>query len=220
MKYNHIKNIPLVLLASFLSCQSSSNRREVNSQYDTNKTTIDSVSSNSNHSYNATDSIEAAPETINEEVAANVRKFLLKKLKADLAILQPSDRKFSFYAIDLNDDKKDEYFVSLPSRYFCGSGGCSFYLLNTDFSEHTYFTVTNTPIFRSSSITDGWHDLILQGERAADGSVLNFIHLKFAKSKGRYPSNPSIIQPMSIAPSGHDFIMWDSNFSRAKIFEF
>lgn len=161
-----------------------------------------------------------AQETTNEETANKIKAFLVEKLKADLSGMTEQDRTFSFYEIDLNDDSKNEYFISLLGRYFCGSGGCSFYLLNNDMSVNTYFSVTDTPIFRSSQVTNGWHDLILFGDRDENGGVKNYIHLKFDKSKGKYPSNPSVIKKIEMAPSGEDFIMWDENFSPAKTFTF
>ncbi|NIF06316.1 hypothetical protein F3J23_12790 [Chryseobacterium sp. Tr-659] len=170
---------------------------------------------------NAPDSVNLAaeepafqPETADETTAEKLKLYLRDYLKADLPSLEASDRKFSFYAIDLNNDKKDEYFISLSGRGFCGSGGCTFLLLDNNLKLINRFTVMRGPVFRSSSVTDGWNDLILKG------SNNKYIHLKWDAKAGKYPSNPSVVKETDIAPAGHDFIMWDDDFSRAKPFTF
>lgn len=161
-----------------------------------------------------------AKETTNEQTATKLAGFLRKELADNLKFLKPEERKFSFYEVDLNDDNKPEYFIGFEGSYFCGSGGCSYYLLNNNLSVNTYFTVTRAPIIRSSAITGGWHDLILWGKWKPDTGVESYIHLKYDKAKGKYPSNPSVIKQSDVAPSGHDFVMWDDNFSKAKTFSF
>lgn len=133
--------------------------------------------------------------------------------------MQENDRKFSFYEIDLNDDGRKEFFVSLAGSYFCGSGGCSFYLLNDDLTINTYFSVTNPPIFVSSHLTNGLHDLIFKGNYDKDGGGVNFVHLKYSKEKKGYPSNPSVMKKTDVAPGGHDFNIWE-NSSAGRTFSF
>ncbi|RXM41108.1 hypothetical protein BOQ62_02285 [Chryseobacterium sp. CH21] len=153
-------------------------------------------------------------ETTDNATAEKLKLYLQDYLKTDLPSLEAQDRKFSFYAVDLNNDKKDEYLISLSGRAFCGSGGCTFLLLSNDLKLINRFTVMNPPVFRSAGITSGWNDLIL-----ISGNE-KYKHLKWDAKTGKYPSNPSLVKDTEIAPSGHDFIMWDDNFSRAKIFEF
>lgn len=121
--------------------------------------------------------------TTNEETAQKISQFVKKQLKKDLPVMRENDRKFSFYEIDLNDDGRKEFFVSLAGSYFCGSGGCSFYLLNDDLTINTYFSVTNPPIFVSSQLTNGWHDLIFKGNYDKDGGGVNFVHLKYSREE-------------------------------------
>lgn len=158
--------------------------------------------------------------TTNPQTAEKIKNFLRKKLAKELEFIDSQSRVFSFYEVDLNDDRKNEYFISMEGLYFCGSGGGSFYLLNHDFTVNSYFTVTRPPIFVSSKKTGGWHDLILWGDADAQGGIKNYIHLKFNKTTGRYPGNPSLIGKTELAPSGHDFVMWDDTFSPAKPFSF
>ncbi len=204
---------------SFSSCEYS--KKETNSQ----SKNIDTIEIQKQIEVAETDSPKMEDyqiETTNDETAKKIINFLLDKNKNEVEknILTSDDRKFSFYEIDLNDDHKNEYLIYLQGRYFCGSGGCSFYLLNNDFSINTYFSVTFPPIFRSSSKTDGWHDLILFGDYNQDGGIKNYIYLKYDKLKGKYPSNPSLIEKVDMAPSGHDFVMWHDEFSKAKPYAF
>lgn len=159
-----------------------------------------------------------AEETTDEESAKTLGAFLRKYLKDDLNTMDTSDRKFSFYKIDLNDDKQEEYFIWLKSPYFCGTGGCTFILLDKDVKFMQRFTVMDPPVFRSSAVTNGWHDLILISTRTPEKTA--FKHLKFSAEHKKYPSNPSLVAESDVAPSGSDFIMWDENFSRAKEFKF
>ena len=207
----------IILIAS---CQNKNNKGiEPKNILDTINSTKIEKTSKQIRSANASN-VNYQKETTDTITANRIIKFLREKYKEDLTILTSTDRTFSFYQIDLNDDGKNEYFISLLGRYFYGSGGCSFYLLNSDFTVNTYFSVTNPPIFISSQKTDGWHDLILKGSYDENGGVISFIQLKFDKTKEAYPSNPSLIKKTKIAPSGEDFIMWDDNFSRAKSFVF
>lgn len=207
------------VIATLVSCQSKENNGAARSVSQKNSNPVLQQSGSSTQADSAKVYYDAA--TTSSDVAEKIKGFLVAKLKNDLPVMTNNDRQFSFYAIDLNGDDKNEYFVKLEGRYFCGSGGCSFYLLNNDLSVNTYFTVTNPPIFRSSQKTNGWNDLILFGDYdEKTGGVKSYIHLKFDKSKNRYPSNPSVIRKIEMAPSGSDYIMWSDDFSRAKTFTF
>ena len=76
-----------------------------------------------------------------------IRKQLSVLLKKDLPAMTKDDRFFYYEAYDLNNDKKNEYFIGFSNPYFCGSGGCSGYILNNDGSLINSFTVTDFPIF-------------------------------------------------------------------------
>lgn len=112
-----------------------------------------------------------------------IRKQLNILLKADLPAMTKDDRFFYYEAFDLNNDKKDEYFVGFSNPYFCGSGGCSGYILNNDGSVINKFTVTDFPIYVTTTPTEKFYDLIMES-----GGKL--YHIKF--SNGKYPSNPSV----------------------------
>ena len=86
---------------------------------------------------------EFVRQSTDEQTAQNIKTFLTQGfLKDDLSFLQPIDRKFQFYKIDLNDDGNEEIFVRFSSPYFCGSGGCTFFLFDKYGEIITKFTVT------------------------------------------------------------------------------
>ena len=112
-----------------------------------------------------------------------IRKQLNVLLKKDLVAMIKEDRFFYYQAFDLNNDKKDEYFVGFSNPYFCGSGGCSGYILNNDGSLINSFTVTDFPIFVTTSTTEKFYDLIFES-----GGKFYLLKMK----NGKYPSNPSV----------------------------
>jgi len=109
-------------------------------------------------------------------------------LKKDLPAMTKEDRFFYYEAFDLNNDKKDEYFVGFSNPYFCGSGGCSGYILNNDGSEINSFTVTDFPIYIATSSTEKFYDLIVE-----TGGKFHIVKMK----NGKYPSNPSVQQELT-----------------------
>jgi len=121
---------------------------------------------------------------VKEDKAAElIRKQLNVLLKADLPAMTKDDRYFYYEAFDLNNDQKPEYFVGFSNPYFCGSGGCSGYILNNDGSVINRFTVTDFPIYVTTSSTDKFYDLIMKS-----GGIAHLVKMK----NGKYPSNPSV----------------------------
>ena len=112
-----------------------------------------------------------------------IRKQLAVLLKKDLPAMTKDDRYFYYEAYDLNNDKKNEYFVGFSNPYFCGSGGCSGYILNNDGSVINSFTVTDFPIFIGTTSSENFKDLIFKS-----GNSLHSLKIK----NGKYPSNPSV----------------------------
>ena len=153
------------------------------------------------------------PQSTDEQTANNLKNFMVNDfLKDDIAFLQPNDRKFQFYKIDLNNDGQDEIFVRFLSPYFCGSGGCTFLLLDKYGEIITKFTVTRAPIFVEPSAKNGWSILLVK-----DAGV--FKELIF--SEGSYPSNPSVLSKAPYdAPSGHAQVMFDDELYPCQTIEF
>ena len=153
------------------------------------------------------------PQSTDEQTANNLRNFLTEDfLKDDLDLLQPADRKFQFFKIDLNDDGNEEILVRFMGPYFCGTGGCTFLLLDKYGEIITRFTVTRAPIYAEKKRENGWRILLVW-----DSGELK--ELLF--SEGSYPSNPSVLPKAPYdAPSGNAIVMFDENFGKAKTFEF
>ena len=129
-----------------------------------------------------TANLSEVPEKDNKTVEL-IRAQLLVLLKKDLPVLTKDQRFFYYDSFDLNNDKKDEYFVGFSNPYFCGSGGCSGYILNNDGRLINSFTVTDYPIFAATTSTGNFKDLIFKSK--------NTLHDMKIKN-GKYPSNPSV----------------------------
>ena len=152
-------------------------------------------------------------QSVDEDLANNLRNFLINDyLKNDISLLQKSDRKFQFYKVDLNADGNDEIFVRFLTPYFCGTGGCTFLLLDKYGEIITEFSVMRAPIFIESIKENGWSLLLVK-----DSGV--FKELKY--KNGTYPSNPSMLSKAPYdAPSGHAEVLFDNDFGNAKTYQF
>ncbi|SEP22155.1 hypothetical protein SAMN05444671_0268 [Flavobacterium sp. CF108] len=117
-----------------------------------------------------------------DKAAKLIRKQLNVLLKKDIPAMAKEDRFFYYEAFDLNNDKKNEYFVGFSNSYFCGSGGCSGYILNNDGSVINHFTVTDFPIYVTTSSTEKFYNLLMKS-----GGLFHLIKMK----NGKYPTNPS-----------------------------
>ncbi|WP_337968830.1 hypothetical protein [uncultured Flavobacterium sp.] len=140
-----------------------------------------------------------------------IRKQLRVLLKADLPALTKDDRFFYYSAFDLNNDKKDEYFVGFSNAYFCGSGGCSGFILNNDGSLINKFTVTDFPIYVTTSVSEKFYDLI-----AVSGGKFHLLKFK----NGKYPSNPSVQEVVKEEASRDDAKVLDIDGKKLEKYSF
>ncbi len=170
-----MKNKILILIAilAFYSCQNKDNSKNIV------KTIVQDTLSKT-----LGGTADLSEVTSKEDKAVElIRKQLLVLLKNDIPALTKDDRYFYYDAFDLNNDNKNEYFVGFSNSYFCGSGGCSGYILNNDGSVINRFTVTDFPIYVTTSSTEKFYDLIFQS-----GGKFHLLKMK----SGKYPSNPSV----------------------------
>jgi hypothetical protein len=132
-------------------------------------------------------------EASSKQTAELVRLTLQTDFKADIdkGIIDSISRKFVFFEYDLNEDGKKEIFVGLFGTYFCGSGGCTMYLIDSQGNKITVFTVAGNPVVIDNNKTNGWKDLFIYSGKK------NRI-VKFDGKK--YPSNPSTLTALSVAP--------------------
>jgi hypothetical protein len=174
----------LLLLASLFvidSCQSNQTKEK------TTKIVDSTAIHKPGDDPDPTDSIPASgydPATADFKAADLIRKSLTTKiLSSELASIPAEQRKFKYQAFDLNNDSLPEYFVAMVGPYYCGTGGCTAYLLDNKGNLINGFTVVDFPIYAASSTTDGWQDLIMKST-----GKNHFIKMK----NGKYPSNPSV----------------------------
>ncbi len=166
--------------------------------------------------------IQIDTNTNHQQVADRIKAYLQKKYQQELKInlLQKEDRRFTFYALDLNGDHTNEYFVELNGQYHCGSGGCAYDLLNHDFSLHTEFVVSRPPFFKSTKKTNGWNNLIMYGKQQLHSKSSYYIHLQYDAKTRSYPSNPSLIKQSAVAPEKNDRVMWNDDCHYPQSFSF
>lgn len=174
-----------------------------------NKPDTSSNADSGKNSLVETKTISNATTTLESDSLADKLKEVIKSkyLKPeDLKLLDSNDRKFSFQEIDLNDDGKKEVFINFFSPYFCGTGGCSLLLLDSDLNIITRFTVTETPIYISPETKNRWNVLMVKSRNA-------WKTLEFAN--GKYPSNPSVAKDSSSKPDPKSILVFkDPNDSK------
>lgn len=137
-----------------------------------------------------TDNTKLENEAI-DTLVSKIGKFISTKYltEADLRVITKEERTFQFATVDLNGDEKKEIFIYLNSTYFCGSGGCSFLLLDNDFKLITKFTVTQAPILVSNDSENGWKKLYLYSK--------GYREMIYNPKTMSYPSNPSMENTVS-----------------------
>lgn len=128
-----------------------------------------------------------------EQTATLVRERLIQLYAEDLKIgvMDSLSRKFIFFEYDLNGDSNKEIFVGLTGPYFCGSGGCTQFILNSKGEVISKFTVSDYPVVISPDQTNGYTDLYIRS--GGDYRVVKFD----GKS---YPGNPSVLPMLGTIP--------------------
>ena len=123
-------------------------------------------------------------------VKPQIEQSLKEYLGSDLDNIPLEHKYFSYGEFDLNRDGQREYFVALTSPYFCGPGGCTALILNSDFTVNSKITVVDFPIFVSNVfLTEGWYDIF-----AKSGGT--FHRMRYNGTK--YPGNPSVKPELDI----------------------
>lgn len=99
--------------------------------------------------------------------------------------------RYYYNRIDLNGDKKPEFFVYLVGPLVSGSGGSSALIFESEEGEYklvSRFTLVNNPIIISENKTNGWNDIIMG---VSGGGIESFFaELKY--DNYTYPMNPSV----------------------------
>lgn len=187
-----------LLVLGFSACQSQGKKNAENTKNADTATVVASENAEGadmQGSLSAEDDSQNATEaSSSDNIAKLVKLTLASKYKSDIdkGIIDEASRKFVYSEFDLNGDSKKEIFVGLTGPYFCGSGGCSVYLLDNQGNIITYFSVADYPIVIDAKKTNGWNDLLMNSRG-------KFHTMKFNGKK--YPSNPSVQKTINKAPS-------------------
>ena len=195
-----ISILALLLTVTFISCKKETS--ESQNTTDTIIATKDTLSTKLKDSIidpDPTDTIPAGQYGVNSsnlKTADIVRLTLQNLYKDDLSkkIIDDYSTRFIFFEYDLNDDGKKEILVGLTGPYFCGSGGCTQYILDNQGAVISKFTVADYPVMIDTDKSSGWKNLIINSGRK--NRVVKFDGKK-------YPSNPSM-QPELKVPPGDD----------------
>jgi len=188
--------VVLALLAFFgiTSCKKEAKPEE--STTDTTTVAVDSSKTEAVVDPDPTDTIPAGKYGINSSSikTADLIRLTLKDLyKDDLAknFIEDNSKKFIFFEYDLNEDGKKEILVGLTGGYFCGTGGCTQLVLDSQGNVITQFTVSDYPVVIDTNKTNGWKDLFIY----SGGKY------RIVKFDGKtYPSNPSILPALKVLP--------------------
>lgn len=133
------------------------------------------------------DTVMQAPEHVQlrygEADTAQIAQWLTNSiLKDDLDFLKKDQRNYQLDAYDLDNDGNLEYFIGFTNDYFCGSGGCTYYLVGHDGQVISLFSVSRAPFFVLQSKTNGWYDLVINSNSGMR---------KLTFDGTSYPANPS-----------------------------
>ena len=153
-------------------------------------------------------------QSANDPLALKLKKYLSEEYltEADTRAIEEKDRIFQLHEIDLNNDGKNEVFVNFVSPYFCGSGGCTMLLLDSDLKLLTRFTVIQNPIYAGLETANGFRKLVTKSE----GEWKELIY-----DGKKYPANPSLIKKSKLTqPSYEAEILFDTNYLKSKNYNF
>jgi|GEM_PF-6936309 len=102
--------------------------------------------------------------------------------------LQASKKKFDAAVVDLNDDGKPETIFSVLNADYCGSGGCTLFLLDHAGKFMGKVAVMDFPVGISKNKTGAWRDLFVKSKQ--QDVVLQF-------GEGEYTTNASLAKKVT-----------------------
>lgn len=191
-----IITLALLLVVTFISCKKETS--ESQNAADTATVIKDTLSKLKDTIVDPdpTDSIPAGQYGINSSnlKTANIVRLTLQNLyKDDLSknIIDDYSKRFIFFEYDLNDDGKKEILVGLTGPYFCGSGGCTQYILDNQGTVISKFTVADYPVVIDTEKSSGWKNLFIYS--GGKNRIVKFDGKK-------YPSNPSLQPELKVTP--------------------
>ncbi|WP_264565325.1 hypothetical protein [Flavobacterium sp. N3904] len=193
----YILTFTFISTFAFISCKKEITKNQNSTDTTTiNKDTVTNISKDSIIDPDPTDTIPAGQFGINSsnlKTANTVRLTLQNIFKEDLSKNSIDDysKRFIFFEYDLNDDGKKEILVGLTGSYFCGSGGCTQYILDNQGAVISRFTVADYPIVIDTEKSLGWKNLFIPS--GGKNRIVKFDGKK-------YPSNPSLQPELKVIP--------------------
>ena len=140
-----------------------------------------------------------------ENIQRLIKLTLTDLFKEDLdkSFLDSASRKYLYDQVDLNGDGNMEILIGLNGSNFCGSGGCTVYLLTHQGDVITRFTVVDYPVYVATESTKGWKNLVLTSGRK--DRLVQF-------DGEKYPSNPSVLEVFAgDLASTQKLLEWDES---------
>lgn len=158
------------------------------------------------------DSTNYVEQSVDDELADNIKKFITTKFltQADLRAISDNQRKFQFYKIDLNNDGNEEVFVNFMTPYFCGTGGCTVLLLNSNIELITRFSPVQS-VYVEETMKNEWKNLWSN----TGGEWRELVY-----ENGTYPSNPTLIEGINKKPEGKIILIFDQDSRNLKTYTF
>lgn len=192
-----IPTLVLLLIVTFISCKKETGKSQ--NTIDSAAVTKDTLSAKLKDNIidpDPTDTIPAGQYGINSSnlKTANIVRLTLQNIyKEDLSKNSIDDysKRFIFFEYDLNDDGKKEILVGLTGPYFCGSGGCTQYILGNQGTVISRFTVADYPVVIDTQKSFGWKNLFIYS--GGKNRIVKFDGKK-------YPSNPSLQPELKVTP--------------------
>jgi hypothetical protein len=189
--------LSIVTLAGLFSCKKEAEENKIKT--DSTTVVVDSAKTAKEPTVidpDPNDTIPASQYGINSsslKTANLVRSTLTNLFKEDLErkLINETSRKFIFFEYDLNDDGKKEILVGLTGSYFCGSGGCTQYILDNQGNVISKFTVAGSPVIIDTQKSNGWKDLIIYS--GGKNHLMKY-------NGQKYPSNPSAQPEFKMIP--------------------
>ena len=205
-----IKLITLIILTGclFSSCESASTE---NSQTQAD-TELKTESEETIPKREGAVESDFALQSVDDELADKIKYYLNTDFltEGDLRAISEDQRKFQLYKVDLNGDGNDEVFVNFMTTYFCGTGGCTVLLLNSDLGLITRFSPVRT-LYVEDAFKNGWKVLMTESEQK---------WRKLIYENSTYPSNPSVVEATNDTPGQQAEKLFDSDYQKSKTYDF
>lgn len=201
--------ITLVILSGLLFSSCNNNQSESNQTQDSEEIEIEGDETISIEDATVND---FAKQGVDDELADKIKDYLTTEFmtEGDLRAITEDQRKFQLYKVDLNKDGNEEVFVNFITPYFCGTGGCTVLLLNSDQDLITGFSPTRT-LYVEETLENDWRVILTKTEGA---------WRKLIYENSTYPSNPSMVETTNESPSDNAEKMFDAEYSKSKTYNF